>query len=196
MQHKCCAPPYVQTPTGSNGAFGGPESPTSFGSPAHSMPPGTASTRMGTAMRLGTGATDGTVSGCHAPACTREFDALMLGHCMLASAAGVFTKWVTGDISLPFAKCFLKGQICPHTEHILLLSSPLLRLQARPMTSNRGAGFSSNPQAKFDPLSQGQKGALGTSSSILPKKQEASPDEVGCSHRMYCSRETYCTCIV
>ena len=52
-------------------------------------------------------------------------------------------------------------------------------LQARPMTSNRGAGFSSNPRGRFDPLNQA-KSALGAagSSSLLPKKQEPSPDEV------------------
>lgn len=47
------------------------------------------------------------------------------------------------------------------------------------MTSNRGAGFSSNPRGRFDPFSQG-KSALGTGtgSSLLPKKQEPSAEEV------------------
>lgn len=47
------------------------------------------------------------------------------------------------------------------------------------MTSNRGAGFSSNPRGKFDPFNQG-KSALGagTGSSLLPKKQEPSAEEV------------------
>lgn len=47
------------------------------------------------------------------------------------------------------------------------------------MTSNRGAGFSSNPRGRFDPLNQG-KSALGsgTGSSLLPKKQEPSSEEV------------------
>lgn len=79
-------------------------------SAASAAPPGTASTRMGTAMRTGTAGSDGTT---------------------------------------------------------------------RPMTSNRGAGFSSNPRGRFDPLSQG-KSALGsgTGSSLLPKKQEPSSEEV------------------
>lgn len=42
------------------------------------------------------------------------------------------------------------------------------------MTSNRGAGFSSNPRSRLD----GQKGALGAGGSILPKKQEPSAEEV------------------
>uniref|UniRef100_A0A383VFE7 Uncharacterized protein n=1 Tax=Tetradesmus obliquus TaxID=3088 RepID=A0A383VFE7_TETOB len=79
---------------------------------AASMPPGTASTRLGTGMRMGTAATD-------------------------ASAA-------------------------------------------RPMTSNRGAGFSSNPKGRFDPFGQANKGmaSAGGSSSLLPRKQAASTEEV------------------
>jgi hypothetical protein len=52
-------------------------------------------------------------------------------------------------------------------------------LQARPMTSNRGAGFSSNPRGRFDPMNQG-KSALGTGtgSSLLPKKQKPNAEEV------------------
>lgn len=53
----------MQTPTGGGGAFQSVENPTSFGSPTASyVPPSTASTRMGTAQRLGTGAAPGTVS--------------------------------------------------------------------------------------------------------------------------------------
>ena len=50
------------------------------------------------------------------------------------------------------------------------------------MTSNRGAGFTSAPRGKFDPLNQG-KALLGGSTaagafSLLGKKAEASPEEV------------------
>jgi hypothetical protein len=56
------------------------------------------------------------------------------------------------------------------------------------MTSNRGAGFSSNPRGRFDPLSQG-KSALGTGSgtSLLPKKQEPSAEEVRWEQWIICS---------
>jgi hypothetical protein len=49
------------------------------------------------------------------------------------------------------------------------------------MTSNRGAGFSSNPKGRFDPFGQANKGvasAGGGSSSLLPRKQAASTEEV------------------
>lgn len=47
------------------------------------------------------------------------------------------------------------------------------------MTSNRGAGFSSASKGRFDPFGQANKGSMATpSSSLLPKKQEASPEEV------------------
>jgi hypothetical protein len=47
------------------------------------------------------------------------------------------------------------------------------------MTSNKGAGFSSNPRGRFDPFGQANKShwAAG-SASLLPKKQEASKEEV------------------
>lgn len=52
-------------------------------------------------------------------------------------------------------------------------------LQARPMTSNRGAGFSSNPKGRFDPFGQASKGVTaGSGSSLLLHKQEASAEEV------------------
>eukprot|EP00879_Flechtneria_rotunda_P033113 GHRR01036646.1.p1 GENE.GHRR01036646.1~~GHRR01036646.1.p1 ORF type:complete len:203 (+),score=93.69 GHRR01036646.1:559-1167(+) len=54
-------------------------------------------------------------------------------------------------------------------------------LQARPMSSNRGAGFSSNPRGRFDPFGQAGKSPLGagsSSSSLLPKKQEPSAEEI------------------
>ncbi|KAF8060003.1 Ift88 [Scenedesmus sp. PABB004] len=55
---------------------------------------------------------------------------------------------------------------------------------ARPMTSNRGAGFSSQPHGRFDPFGQAAKGLLGGAGggSLLPKKQEASPKEVARGH--------------
>eukprot|EP00877_Chromochloris_zofingiensis_P003785 jgi/Chrzof1/13407/Cz07g31250.t1 len=49
---------------------------------------------------------------------------------------------------------------------------------ARPMTSNRGAGFTSTPKGKFDPFNQGRGPLTGTTSSLLAKKSEASPEEV------------------
>eukprot|EP00882_Tetradesmus_deserticola_P025004 GHRQ01027400.1.p2 GENE.GHRQ01027400.1~~GHRQ01027400.1.p2 ORF type:complete len:109 (-),score=46.64 GHRQ01027400.1:542-868(-) len=54
------------------------------------------------------------------------------------------------------------------------------RQAARPMTSNRGAGFSSNPKGRFDPFGQANKGlaSAGGSSSLLPRKQAASTEEV------------------
>lgn len=66
------------------------------------------------------------------------------------------------------------------------------------MTSNRGAGFSSNPRGRFDPLNQGGKSALGasggSSSSLLPKRQEPSVDEVGmmslCCKQVSCGSST------
>ncbi|KIZ01185.1 putative Intraflagellar transport protein [Monoraphidium neglectum] len=50
---------------------------------------------------------------------------------------------------------------------------------ARPMTSNRGAGFSSAPRAKFDPLGGPGRSALAANgpSSLLPRKGKASPEE-------------------
>lgn len=52
-------------------------------------------------------------------------------------------------------------------------------LQARPMTSNKGAGFSSNPRGRFDPFGQANKSHLAAGgASLLPKKQEASKEEV------------------
>ena len=50
------------------------------------------------------------------------------------------------------------------------------------MTSNRGAGFSSAPRGKFDPLGAAGRPALAgataaSASSLLPKKGEASPEE-------------------
>lgn len=49
------------------------------------------------------------------------------------------------------------------------------------MTSNRGAGYSSNPsnRGRFDPFGQANKSVVaGGSSSLLPRKQEASSEEV------------------
>lgn len=46
------------------------------------------------------------------------------------------------------------------------------------MTSNRGAGFTSTPKGKFDPFNQGRGPLTGTTSSLLAKKSEASPEEV------------------
>jgi intraflagellar transport protein 88 len=47
------------------------------------------------------------------------------------------------------------------------------------MTSNRGAGFSSAPRAKFDPLGGPGRSALAANgpSSLLPRKGKASPEE-------------------
>eukprot|EP00199_Chlamydomonas_sp_CCMP681_P001067 CAMPEP_0119114344 /NCGR_PEP_ID=MMETSP1180-20130426/47219_1 /TAXON_ID=3052 ORGANISM="Chlamydomonas cf sp, Strain CCMP681" /NCGR_SAMPLE_ID=MMETSP1180 /ASSEMBLY_ACC=CAM_ASM_000741 /LENGTH=751 /DNA_ID=CAMNT_0007102849 /DNA_START=106 /DNA_END=2357 /DNA_ORIENTATION=- len=47
---------------------------------------------------------------------------------------------------------------------------------SRPMTSNRGAGFSSQPNKKFDPLSQTRSAAGGMLGSLL-KKGDVSPEE-------------------
>jgi hypothetical protein len=47
------------------------------------------------------------------------------------------------------------------------------------MTSNRGAGFSSNPRGRFNPMNQGKSTlGTGTGSSLLPKKQEPNAEEV------------------
>lgn len=46
----------------------------------------------------------------------------------------------------------------------------------RPMTSNRGAGFSSAPNKKFDPLNQGKSG-MSMGSTMLNKAKDATPEE-------------------
>eukprot|EP00891_Asterochloris_glomerata_P007067 jgi/Astpho2/7067/fgenesh1_pm.00107_%23_31_t len=47
-------------------------------------------------------------------------------------------------------------------------------LGERPMTSNKGAGYSSGPRGRFDPLNQA---ATGRAATPLAKVEEASPDE-------------------
>lgn len=47
----------------------------------------------------------------------------------------------------------------------------------RPMTSNRGAGFTSAPNRKFDPLSRSGGGALGANGGMLAKKADATAEE-------------------
>lgn len=49
---------------------------------------------------------------------------------------------------------------------------------ARPMTSNRGAGFTSAPNKKFDPLNRSMGSTLGSSTgSALAKKGDATSEE-------------------
>ncbi|KAG2490865.1 hypothetical protein HYH03_010783 [Edaphochlamys debaryana] len=52
--------------------------------------------------------------------------------------------------------------------------------QARPMTSNRGAGFTSAPNKKFDPLNRSMGSTLGSSAAgalLAAKKGDTTPEE-------------------
>lgn len=118
-----------------------------------SIPPGTAGMRMGTAMRQGTASTDSS------SVCTSNQLAQLLD--------------VGCQPSLMPALCQQYPDI------VFKLFSQQWSLQARPMTSNRGAGFSSNPKGRFDPFGQASKGVTaGSGSSLLLRKQEASAEEV------------------
>jgi intraflagellar transport protein 88 len=52
--------------------------------------------------------------------------------------------------------------------------------QARPMTSNRGAGFTSAPNKRFDPLNRSTGSALGGSGGgnlLIARKADSTPEE-------------------
>ncbi len=57
------------------------------------------------------------------------------------------------------------GRAQPSPNHLVATTALGVPAQARPMTSHRGAGYSSAPNKKFDPLSQvrGRSAAAGCS---------------------------------
>uniref|UniRef100_A0A7S0WZJ3 Uncharacterized protein n=1 Tax=Chlamydomonas leiostraca TaxID=1034604 RepID=A0A7S0WZJ3_9CHLO len=69
----------------------------------------------------------------------------------------------------------MKSYVAPGTAQRMGTAMQAAGDGGRPMTSNRGAGFSSVPNKKFDPLSQ-VRGGGGTGAQLL-KKGDASADE-------------------